>query len=87
MKFTGTHVSLLFFTSSDLEPEDMLGEMEFTLKLTSIFAPWDESVSDIDIPSEASLKDLCTTAEMCNTVVKNFQGKPKPISFPIFIIT
>ena len=75
MKFTGSHLSLLFLTSSDLEPEDFLSEMDFTLKLTAIFAPWDASVSDVNIPTADELKTICTTADKCNMVIKTFRSE------------
>lgn len=75
MKFCGSHFGLLFLTSADLDPTDFLTENSFVLKLSAIFAPWDEAVTSLDILETEEFAKLCQNAEMCNTAIENFRGK------------
>ena len=74
MKFTGSDFALLFFTSADLTPSDFLSENAFVLKLSAIFAPWDEAVSAVEILSTEEFAKLCENVEMCNVVLNNLKG-------------
>ena len=74
MKFSGSSFGLLFLTSSELEPEDMLKETSFVCKMTAIFAPWDEALASTEIPDKESFAAACTNTEMCNLCVKNLEG-------------
>ena len=76
MKFSGTHFGLTFLTSAEMEPSDFLEETAFMLKFTTIFAPWEEAISSVEIPSQDEMKELCTNVEMCNLTVANFKGYP-----------
>ena len=74
MKYTGTHFGLLFLTSQELEPEDFLNELTFTVKMTQLFAPWDEAIA-IDVIKKDGIKDICKTAELANITVENLRRK------------
>ena len=74
MKFTGTHFGLVFLTSAELSPDDFLDETQFVMKLSALFATWDNAVANTEIPEEEDFKKLCESTEMCNLVVKNFEG-------------
>ena len=74
MKFTGNHFGLTFLTSAEMEPNDFLEETAFMLKFSTIFAPWEEAITSVEIPTEDEMKKLCTTVDMCNITVNNFQG-------------
>ena len=74
MKYTGTHFGLLFLTSQELEPEDFLNELSFTVKMSQLFAPWDEAITT-EIINANEMQNICKTAELANITVENLRRK------------
>ena len=79
MKYTGSHFGLLFLTSAELNPDDFLEETSFRLKMSAIFAPWEKSLTAVEIPTTEEIKNLVTsdlcTSDICNVLIKNFKGE------------